>query len=435
MYNATARSRYEANSAKTFFPANTVKSSGKLTIGALAISASLAAGWYGGAVSKARAAAAILYDQGLVGLTRELTGQANIPWESASPQSRGFDSLRLQALGDQLQAKSTDVFLVVRGGDIVMERYAPGLGPNTPFGMAAMAKAVSGSMALLLSLTDRRVGLDEPVGNWYPAWSDDSAKSPITIRQLATHSSGLDDVDFTDVGDGWKQYYYDHPDQRFEVALEQAPSLFEPGSRQLYSGLGYYVLAYVLTKSLRDAPQQDLATLLRERLFEPLDVPRRAWQISYGESHEFDGLQLYAIGSGASMTARAAARVGQLVLDRGSWQGQQLIAAAWVDTLRSIVPLAADRRLDPSELGAGLGWWMNSDGLVPALPSDAMVGLGNGDRVLLVVPSLSLVMVRSGGLLAPAEGNAVWKNPWSRLDEHLFGPLMATLAMTSSGAQ
>jgi hypothetical protein len=44
-------------------------------------------------------------------------------------------------------------------------------------------------------------------------------------------------------------------------------------------------------------------------------------------------------------------------------------------------------------------------------------------------------MVRSGGLLAPAEGNAVWKNPWSRLDEHLFGPLMATLAMTASAAQ
>jgi CubicO group peptidase (beta-lactamase class C family) len=362
-------------------------------------------------------------------------GQANIPWESVSPQSRGFDSLRLEALGDELQAKSTDVFLVVRGGDIVTERYGQGFGPNTLFGMAAMAKAASGSMALLLSLADERVGLDEAVGNWYPAWSDDSVKSRITIRQLATHSSGLDDVDFTDVGGGWKQYYYDHPDQRFELALERAPALFEPGSHQSYSGLGYYVLAYALTKSLRDAPEKDLATLLRKRLFEPLEVPRRAWQISYGESHEFDGLRLYAIGSGASITARAAARIGQLVLDHGSWQGQQLIPATWVDTLRSIVPLAADRRLDPSELGAGLGWWMNSDGSAPSLPSDAMVGLGNGDRVLLVVPSLSLVMVRSGGLLAPAEGEAVWKNPWSRLDEHLFGPLMATLAMTSSAPQ
>ncbi len=406
----------------------------RLTVGALAIVVSLFAAWYVGVVSKARAAAAILYDQGVVGLAREVTGHANIPWESAPPQSRGFDSLRLEALGDQLQAKSTDVLLVVREGAIVTERYAPGFGPNTLVGMAAMAKAVSGSMALLLCLADQRVSLDEPVGSWYPAWSEDSVKNRITIRHLATHSSGLDDVDFTDVGDGWKQYYYDHPDERFEVALERAPALFEPGSRQLYSGLGYYVLAYVLTKSLRDAPEKDLATLLRERLFEPLDVPRRAWEISYGESHEFDGLQLYAIGSGASITARAAARIGQLVLDRGSWQGEQLIPATWLDTLRSIVPLAAERRVDPSELGAGLGWWMNGDGAAPSLPSDAMVGLGNGDRVLLVVPSLSLVMVRSGGLLAPAEGNAVWKNPWSRLDEHLFGPLMAALAMTSSTA-
>ncbi|KPJ89851.1 MAG: hypothetical protein AMS18_12075, partial [Gemmatimonas sp. SG8_17] len=65
--------------------------------------------------------------------------------------------------------------------------------------------------------------------------------------------------------------------------------------------------------------------------------------------------------------------------------------------------------------------------LVSSLPRDAMVGLGNGDRVLLVVPSLDLVMVRSGDLLAPAEGAAIWKNPWSRLDEYLFGPMMATM--------
>ena len=112
-----------------------------------------------------------------------------------------------------------------------------------------------------------------------------------------------------------------------------------------------------------------------------------------------------------------------------------MLSPTWVDTLRVILPLAAERRVDPTELGAGLGWWMNSDVLAATLPLDAMIGLGNGDRVLLVIPSLDLVMVRSGDLLAPAEGAAVWKNPWSRLDEYLFGPLMATIEVNSLSEQ
>ncbi len=406
-----------------------------LAAAVVAAVALLAGGWYVGAISKAVNAAAIVQDEGLAGLARKITGQPNISWEAAAPESRGFDPLRLDSLIERLQSQSTDAFLLARGGAIVAERYSPGYGPNIPFGMAAMAKAVTGSMALLLSLSDQRANLDDPVSLYYPAWGQDPIKRRITIRQLASHSSGLDDVDFIATGDGWKRYYYENPDERFQLALERAPSLFEAGERQLYSGLGYYVLAYVLTRSLTGAPEDDLATLLRERLFEPIGIPRRAWDLSYGESYEFDGLRLYAIGSGASITARAAARIGQLVLDGGEWQGEPVLSPTWVDTLRVILPLAAERRVDPTELGAGLGWWMNSDGMAATLPLDAMIGLGNGDRVLLVIPSLDLVMVRSGDLLAPAEGSAVWKNPWSRLDEYLFGPLMATIQVNSLSEQ
>jgi CubicO group peptidase (beta-lactamase class C family) len=398
-----------------------------MSIGVIGSVVLLTAVWQGGVISKARTATAILLDEGPGGLARKLTGQPGITWESAEPRSMGLDPARLDSLIDALRSRATDVFLVVRNGVIVSEWYGPGYGPDTPFGMAAMAKAVTGSMALLLTVSDGCIDLDDRVAEYYSGWLQDSTKSHITIRQLASHSSGLDDVDFTDASDGWKQYYYQHPDERFQLALERAPSLFDAGEHQLYSGLGYYALAYALTKSRRGLPQDDLGSLLRERLFEPLEVPRRAWGLSYGESYDFDGMRLYAIGSGAAITARAAARVGQLVLNRGAWRGTQLIPARWVDTLRSQEPLPAEQRVDSTELGVGLGWWRNRDQLLTSLPSDAMVGLGNGDRVLLVVPSLDLVMVRSGDLLAPAEGAAIWRNPWSRLDEHLFGPLMAAI--------
>lgn len=259
---------------------------------------------------------------------------AQVVWEAADPDQEGLRKAALDSLWDFLAKAGTKAFLLVRGHHLVYEWYDPGSGPNDRYGMAAMAKAVTASPAFLTAATDGRIGFDDPARKYIPGWRTDVVRSKIRIRDLASHRSGMDNVDFGLGADGrlqgWERTYHTHRGQRFRMALETAPILFPPGTRVSYSGVGYYALAYALAASLRGAPEQDARTLLSERIMRPLDVPDDNWRLSYGESYRVDRLTLYAIGSGASYTARAVARVGELMLDRGRWEDQWLLDSSLV---------------------------------------------------------------------------------------------------------
>src|SRR5262249_34556567 len=158
----------------------------------------------------------------------------------------------------------------------------------------------------------------DPAWKYIPAWRTDSVRSRIRIRDLASHQSGLDDVDFTLAGEHrlepWQQDYWEHPGERFHMAIDKAPFVYPPGTRFSYSGVGFYALACALAVSLQSAPQHDVRTLLRERIMQPVGIPDEDWRLSYGASYQVDGMTLYAIGSGARYTARAVARMGELML-------------------------------------------------------------------------------------------------------------------------
>lgn len=159
---------------------------------------------------------------------------------------------------------------------------------------------------------------------------------------------------------------------------------------------------------------------------DPLGVDAADWSIGYGRAYEIDGLRLYANWGGGSYTARAVARVGQLMLERGRWRGRSLIGAArvtrsvgWAGTPKQT------RSPDNPAPASGLGWWTNADGAWPGVPSDAFAGAGAGHQLLLVVPSLSLVVVRNGGRLeAGGDPEAFWGPAVRRV----FAPAVAAVA-------
>ena len=102
--------------------------------------------------------------------------------------------------------------------------------------------------------------------------------------------------------------------------------LFEPGERFEYSNPGIGMLVYALTAALKDAPQKDIRTLLRERVMRPIGVPDAEWAIGYNQTFTVDGLPLVAAWGGANYTARAVARVGRLMLRQGDWEGKPLLS-------------------------------------------------------------------------------------------------------------
>jgi CubicO group peptidase (beta-lactamase class C family) len=350
-------------------------------------------------------------------------------WQPASPESQGMSTDGLRAVQDDLARRGTHCLLVARNDRVVREWYAPDWDAHRPHGTASLAKALVGGMSLLAALDDGRLGVDDPAWKYIPTWRDDPLKAKITIRHLATHSSGLEDAEEEgrphDTLTGWKGDFWKRVPDPFSVALRDAPVLFEPGSRYAYSNPGMAALAYAVTASLRGAPQTDIHALLRERFMEPMGVPPAEWSIGYGQAYERDGLRLYANWGGGSFSTHAAASLGRLMLRGGNWQGHQLVDRAWVEAAVTFAGTPLPDRLhgDPAP-ASGLGWWTNVDGVWPSVPSDAFAGAGAGHQLLLVVPSLELVAVRFGQSLADLGESGRF---WRPAVQHVFEPLLAAV--------
>lgn len=353
-------------------------------------------------------------------------------WRRASPESQGMDGARLEAMREELARRGTKTLLIVRNDRIVYEWYAEGFGPDVKHYSASLAKAVVGGMSLALAMNDGRISPWERAAKYIPAWRDDPLKSRITIQQLATHCSGIQDAEHEDVGHmelpGWMGKFWRRQPDPFSVAIHEAPVIFEPGTQYHYSNPGMAALAYAVTASLQGAPQSDIRSLLKERVFDPLGVPENHWSIGYGRAYEVDGLRLYANWGGGAFTARAVAAVGRLMMRRGDWDGRQLLRPGTVERVLEYqgTPLPPRPEGNPQP-GSGLCFWVNFDRVWRKVPRDAFGGAGAGNQVLLVVPSLNLIIVRNGSLIGTEEEGLGF---WGGVEKYLFNPVMEAIQDT-----
>lgn len=344
---------------------------------------------------------------------------AEFRWRVASPETQGMSSEKLAKLRDGLAARKTKALLVIRNDRIVYEWYSGDHSATKRHYTASMAKALVGGVALAVAISDGRIALDDRAAQYVPQWRNDPRKSRITIRQLGCHTSGMEDAEADRLphaeltgwkGDFWKRR--DPPGDPFSISRDKTPLLFAPGERFQYSNPGIAILAYAITASLTKAPEKDLRTVLRDRVMRPIGVPDDAWSVGYGRTFEVDGLPLVAAWGGGSYTARAAARVGRLMLRKGNWQGKQRIRP---DAVRETT---RDAGLPG---GNAMGWWTNGRELFRSLPKDSFWAAGAGHQTLLVVPSLNLICVRNGAPLAPRSNEPAYR---TARGPHLFDPLM-----------
>ena len=361
-------------------------------------------------------------------------------WRPSYPEEQGMDAARLDAMRDTLAERQTKALLVVRNDRIVYEWYASDHGADKRHYTASLAKALVGGASLMLALNDGLMDVDAPAWRYIPAWQDDVKRSQITIRHLATHSSGIEDAELSEADriraqdegvtltdqhmslPGWKGAFWRKEPDPFTVSRDQAPVVFAPGAQYAYSNTGMAMLAYAVTASLRDAPQKDIRSHLRERMMQPIGAGEDDWSVGYGQTYEVNGLPLVANWGGGNYTARAVARVGRLMLRKGNWEGRRLVDAKWVEAVTAYAgtPLP-DRPPGNPNPASGLGWWTNYDGVWSSVPRDAFAGAGAGNQILLVIPSLDIIVVRNGGQI----GNQAWgEGFWGGLETYLFNPLM-----------
>jgi len=362
---------------------------------------------------------------------RASTGQGNFEWQKAIPETQGMSSQKLDAARDVLAKKGTKTFLVVRNDKIVYEWYSSDFGPEKKHYTASMAKALVGGVSLMLALNDGRLNADDPACKYIHEWKGDPQKSKITIRHLATHSSGIEDAEQDNIGHfelpGWKGQFWKQEPDPFTVSRDDAPVIFEPGTKYAYSNPGMSMLSYAVTASFKGTKYTDVRTLLRERVMRPIGVKDNEWSIGYGKTFKVNGLNLVANWGGGGYTARATARVGRLMLRKGDWQSHQLVDSKWVKEVVQYagtpLPLYERASGNPAP-GSGLGWWTNFDGVWQKVPHDAFAGAGAGNQVLLVVPSLDLIIVRNGSdMYDRSKGEGFWTG----IEKYVFNPVVEAI--------
>src|SRR5258705_5280424 len=213
------------------------------------------------------------------------------PFATATPESQGISTARLEAMKTNLAARKTSGLLVIRNDKIVFEWYADGNSATTKHFTASMAKAVVAGVSVGVALTDGRLALDDPASKFISQWKNDPRKSKITLRQLGSHTSGLEDAEAGAVAHekltGWKGDFWKRlnpPNDPFTIARDRVPVLFNPGDKFDYSNTAIAMLTYCTTAALKDAPERDLRTLLRDRVMRPMGVPDIEWSVGYGQT-------------------------------------------------------------------------------------------------------------------------------------------------------
>jgi len=345
-------------------------------------------------------------------------------WQKASPESQEIDGAKLEAMRDLLAGRHTKAFLVIRNDRIVYEWYQEGHGPDKRHYTASMAKAIVGGLSLAVAMNDGLIALDDRATKYVPQWKGHPRKSKITIRQLGSHTSGIEDAEADNLPHkkltGWKGDFWKRPApprDPFTLARDAAPVLFEPGEKMQYSNPGIAMLTYCVTASLRYAPHKDIRTLLRERIMRPIGVSNEEWSVGYGKTYMVDDLPLVGSWGGGGYTARAVARVGRLMLREGDWEGKRLIST------KAVRQVTRDAGTPGN---CGIGWWNNNEGGFFGLPKDAFWGSGAGHQVVFVVPSLHLIAVRNGSTLDTGMDHQ------EALRIHLFRPLVEAVMDVSS---
>ncbi len=284
-----------------------------------------------------------------------------------------------RAFGDELDAAGrqrlgTRGVVVLHRGNLVAERYADGFTAATPQLGWSMSKSVTN---LVLGRLVKQGVVSTSEDNLRPEWSD--GRRAITIDQLSRMTSGLAWDETYDLGTPITRMLYLEPDMAGYVA--SLPSAHAPGSYQQYSSGSTNLLCKVLAERTRTG-----SGLPRE-MFGKLGLSSAVW--------EPDATGTPVCSSYLWATPRDWAVLGQLALQDGQWDGEQLLPAGWMKESTTVE--AVPQTEDP---GYARGWWANQlpDGsLVDAsLPADTYWASGHDGQRLYVVPSADLVVVRLG---------------------------------------
>ncbi len=307
----------------------------------------------------------LMFAMGLLGMTSTLWAEpATLP--RSTPESQGVSSLQVRKFIEAADKRVTTMhsFMLVRNGHVVAECWWKPEAPDKPHVLWSLSKSFT-STAVGLAVAEGKFSIDDPVLKFFP---EDAPASPseklrmMRVRDLLTMSTGHEtEPDVRGRTDqSWVKTFLEHP----------VPH--KPGAHFQYNTPATYMLSAIVEKTTG----QTVLEYLKPRLFEPLGIENPRWDTSP------QGITLG--GYGLFVRTEDIAKFGQLYLQKGQWNGNQLLSPEWVALATSKqVSNGSDPTKDWDQ-GYGFQFWRSRHG--------AFRGDGKDGQFCVVIPERNVVI-------------------------------------------
>lgn len=297
------------------------------------------------------------------------------PLPRSTPEAEGVDSSAILALIYALEVArlETHSLMILRHGKVIAEGWWQPYAPDLPHSLFSLSKSFT-STAIGLAVDEGRLTLDDKVISFFP---DDlpAEVSPnlaaMEVRHLLSMCTGhaVEPTGYMiQEAETWVKGFFD------------LPIVAAPGSHFLYNTGATYMLAAILAR----VTGETLVEYLRPRLFDPLGIENPLWEMSP------QGINTG--GFGLSITTEDIARFGQLYLQKGLWEGKQIVPEAWVQEATS-KQIENGNPATKSDWGQGYGYqfWR-------CQPSGAYRGDGAFGQYCIVLTEQEMVIAMTSAI-------------------------------------
>lgn len=224
--------------------------------------------------------------------------------------------------------------IIWKDGKILKETYYHGYDGQSAEHVRSVTKSVV-SILTGIAIQQGHLTLNQPIGAYFPAL--DGAKRNITVSDLLTMSSGFEWDE--DSAKGYNEWRTSADQVAFVLNKDLSDT---PGEVFSYNSGAYHLMGIILAA----ATKMPLDTYAEEQLFQPLDIKRGSWEKIAG-----------GVNGGAGLTLKPTdmLKIGQLMLNKGTYDGKQIVPEAWVERITN--PYHTLYEGEKEQEGYGYGWW------------------------------------------------------------------------------
>ena len=306
-------------------------------------------------------------DDGTYFPTHTIAKGQSVPWEKDSLFNK--KPLPKNIVEDLTQSKTAS-FLIIKNGKLLHEEYWDGYNQNSKTNSFSMAKAIT-VMLVGKAIEQKKIkGFNEKFADFFACYNNVEFGKHLTLQNLAEMEAGLN----------WKENYTNPflPNAKayYGKSLEEAVLLRgfkdKPGTQFEYQSGATQLLGFALRKSLN----KTIAEYCSETLWQPLGMEQNAdWNTdNFGMEKTFCCI---------NSNSRDFAKLGQLFLNDGEFNGKQILNLKFIDQMRTPTKLSA---------GAyGMGLWINDD-----VPDKHYYFRGLYGQYIIIIPEKQMVIVRTG---------------------------------------